>query len=37
MQYFGIGKIDGATQELAVSLHDLSGKKLWGVTLQPEA
>jgi alkaline phosphatase D len=35
-QYFGIAKIDGATQAMRVSLHDLMGKEIYGVTLAPE-
>ncbi len=33
LQFFGKGTIDGATRELTVSLHDLSGKKLWSISL----
>ena len=33
LQYFGRGAIDGRTRELTVSLHDLSGKKLWSISL----
>lgn len=33
LQFFGKGTIDGRTRELTVSLHDLSGKKLWSITL----
>src|SRR6266581_1576254 len=29
LQFFGIGKIDGATETLTVSLHALGGKSLW--------
>jgi len=32
-QYFGKGSIDGRTRELTVSLHDLSGKQLWSISL----
>jgi alkaline phosphatase D len=35
LQYFGLGKIDGATDVLTVSLHDLTGKTLYSVDLQP--
>jgi alkaline phosphatase D len=35
-QYFGIAKIDGATQAMRVSLHDLEGKELYAVTLAPD-
>lgn len=33
LQYFGRGSIDGRTRELTVSLHDLSGRKLWSISL----
>ena len=36
-QYFGLGRIDGATQALTVSLHDIDGKELYKVELAPEA
>jgi len=36
-QYFGIAKIDGKTEALRVSLHDLYGKELYSVTIAPEA
>lgn len=32
-QFFGKGAIDGRTRELTVSLHDLSGRKLWSISL----
>ena len=35
MQYYGLGKIDGASDVLTVSLHDLTGKLLYTVDLQP--
>jgi len=35
LQYFGLGRIDGATNALTVSLHDLTGKRLFSVDLQP--
>jgi len=35
MQYFGLAKIDGATQVLTVSLNDLTGKTLYSVDLKP--
>jgi len=35
MQYFGLAKIDGATERLTVSLNDLAGKVLYSVDLQP--
>jgi alkaline phosphatase D len=36
-QYFGLGRIDGATEALTVSLHDIDGKELYTVELSPEA
>jgi alkaline phosphatase D len=36
-QYFGIAKIDGATQAMRVSLHDLNGKQIYALDLTPEA
>ncbi len=36
MQYFGVVKIDGATEGMAVSLHDLKGDTLFRVSLDPE-
>ena len=33
LQFFGTGTIDGRSRELTVSLHDLSGKKLWSISL----
>ena len=33
LQFFGKGLVDGRTRELTVSLHDLTGKKLWSITL----
>src|SRR5437879_1201958 len=35
MQYFGLAKIDGATQVLTISLNDLTGKTLYSVDLKP--
>jgi len=35
MQYFGLARIDGVTDVLTVSLHDLTGKVLYRVDLQP--
>ena len=37
LQYFGFAAIDGRTQAMTVSLHDLTGKVLYRVTLDPEA
>lgn len=34
-QFFGRGEIDPETQELSVSLHNITGRKLWSVTLPP--
>lgn len=36
-QYYGCARIDPRTRVMQVSLHDLDGKRLWGVTLDPEA
>jgi alkaline phosphatase D len=36
-QYYGRAKIDPATRTMTVSLHDLDGKSLWDVKLEPEA
>ncbi len=33
LQFFGKGAIDGRTRELTITLHDLSGKKLWSISL----
>ena len=35
MQYFGLAKIDGATLVMTVTLHDLTGKALYSIDLQP--
>jgi len=35
MQYFGLAKIDGATQVLTVALNDLTGKTLYKVDVSP--
>jgi len=37
LQFYGIGRIDGATGVLTMSLHDIDGKRLYGVDLEPEA
>lgn len=36
LQFFGIAKIDAKTQVMSVSLHDIDGKKLFGIDLPPE-
>ncbi|MEV8470982.1 alkaline phosphatase D family protein [Ralstonia sp. UNC404CL21Col] len=36
-QYYGRAKIDPATRTMHVSLHDLDGKSVWEVKLDPEA
>jgi alkaline phosphatase D len=36
MQYFGVVKIDGATDAMTVSLHDLTGDTLFRVSVDPE-
>jgi alkaline phosphatase D len=35
MQYFGLARIDGATEVLTVSLRDLTGKTLYSVDVHP--
>jgi hypothetical protein len=35
-QFFGSLTIDGVSQRLRVSLHELSGPELYGVELDPE-
>jgi alkaline phosphatase D len=35
LQYFGVLRIDGKSEVLSVSLLDLTGKKLFGVDLEP--
>jgi alkaline phosphatase D len=34
-QYFGMATIDGVTEVMRVSIHDLDGKELYGVDLRP--
>jgi alkaline phosphatase D len=34
-QFFGLGRIDGATEVLTVSLHGIDGRELWKVDLDP--
>lgn len=34
-QFFGMGAIDGRTDQLTVSIHDVRGEKLWSITLDP--
>lgn len=36
-QYYGRARIDPKTKAMAVSLHDLDGRQLWSVKLEPEA
>ena len=36
LQFFGMGRIDADTEVLTVSLHDLSGKAVYGMDLAPE-
>jgi alkaline phosphatase D len=36
LQFFGAVRIDGKTEVMTVSLHDLEGKKLYGVDLAPQ-
>jgi alkaline phosphatase D len=35
LQFFGMVRIDGASEVMRVGLHDLSGKELWAVELEP--
>jgi alkaline phosphatase D len=35
MQYFGLAKIDGATEVLTVSLNDVTGKTLYKIDVKP--
>jgi hypothetical protein len=35
MQYFGLARIDGATEVLTVSLNELTGKTLCSVDVKP--
>lgn len=35
-QFYGIGRIDGDTRVLTMSLHDVEGKRLYAVDLEPE-
>jgi len=35
MQYFGLAKIDGATEVMTVTLNDLAGRAIYRVDLQP--
>jgi alkaline phosphatase D len=37
LQFFGLGKVDGQTETLTVSIHDIDGKELYKVALDPEA
>ncbi len=34
-QFFGLVRIDGASEVMRVSLHDLAGRELWAVELEP--
>jgi alkaline phosphatase D len=36
-QYFGMAAIDGKTEVMRVTLHDLEGKEIYGVDLRPHA
>jgi alkaline phosphatase D len=36
LQFFGAVRIDAKTEVMTVSLHDLEGKKLYGVDLAPQ-
>ncbi len=36
LQFFGAVKIDGKTEAMTVSLHDIDGQKIFGVDLSPQ-
>ncbi len=36
LQFYGIGRIDGDTQVLTMSLYDIEGKKLYSVDIEPQ-
>jgi alkaline phosphatase D len=36
LQFFGLGRIDPATEVLSMSLHDIDGRELYKVALEPE-
>jgi alkaline phosphatase D len=36
LQFYGIGRIDGDTRVLTMSLHDVEGKKLYSVDIEPQ-
>lgn len=36
LQFFGLGKIDGRTEVLTVSFHNLAGEAIYRVALEPE-
>jgi alkaline phosphatase D len=36
LQYFGLVRIDGKSEVMTVSLHNLQGEKIYGVELTPE-
>jgi phosphodiesterase/alkaline phosphatase D-like protein len=37
LRFYGIGRIDGDTEILTMSLHDVAGKRLYSVDLEPAA
>jgi alkaline phosphatase D len=37
LQFYGIGRIDSETRVLTMSPHDLEGRRLYAVDLEPEA
>ena len=37
LQFYGIGRIDGDTQLLTMSLHDVEGKQIYKVELEPQS
>jgi alkaline phosphatase D len=36
LQFYGIGRIDGDTQLLTMSLHDVEGDRLYKIDLEPQ-
>ena len=36
LQFYGIGRIDGDTQLLTMSLHDVEGEQLYKIDLEPQ-
>jgi alkaline phosphatase D len=36
LQFYGIGRVDGDTQLLTMSLHDVEGEQLYKIDLEPQ-